>query len=104
MDPQSCDKLTVEDSIQYAKNQNMTEILLMLQKKAPASAVSEDNDGVGAIEYALESNASIDFIRTLQDMIAHYSETEDRKLAHQRCMDARRQLKKQASPHAAFAA
>lgn len=72
----------------YLKNSNetvdlahkhMTEILWRLYRNAPSSIVSEDNDDVGVIEYALESDANLDFIRLLHQLIAHFRESERRK-------------------------
>ena len=72
----------------YLKNSNktvdlahkhMTEILWRLYRNTPSSIVSEDNDGVGVIEYALESDANLDFIRLLHTLIDHFRESERRK-------------------------
>lgn len=82
----------------------MKQILWMLFRKAPGSIVAEDNQGVDAIELALESNLGMSFIGTLQDMTSRYHENEARKAAQRRCMKTRRQLDRKHSPHAAFAA
>lgn len=82
----------------------MEQILWMLFRKAPTSIVSEDNHGKGAIEYALEAELGTSFIKTLQEMASRFQENEARKEAQRRCMNTRRQLGRQHSPHAAFAA
>lgn len=87
-----------------ANEKKMNDILWMLYRKAPGSFVAEDNDGQDPIECALESDLGIGFIRTLQGMIGHYNENQARKLAHRKVVAARRELKRQNSPHAAYAA
>ena len=59
---------------------------------------------MGAIEYALENELGTSFIKTLQEMTSRFQENEAMKAAQRRCMRTRRQLGKQHSPHAAFAA
>eukprot|EP00804_Cyclotella_cryptica_P031025 CCRYP_013591-RA/>CCRYP_013591-RA protein AED:0.00 eAED:0.00 QI:965/-1/0/1/-1/1/1/0/195 len=82
----------------------MQQILWMLFRKAPASIVAEDNDGIDAIEYALESNLDVNFIQILQDMTSRFKENEARKASQRRCMMTRRNMERQHSPHAAYAA
>lgn len=82
----------------------MEQILWILFRKSPGSIVAEDKKGVNAIECALEAELGTTFIGTLQDMTARYHENEARKAAQRRCMKTRRQLGRQHSPHAAFAA
>ena len=83
---------------------NMIGILRMLHNKVPSCIVLEDNEGVGSIEYAIQFNLGIEFITELQTMIANFNEKKAIKLAHKRCMLARRELSRQKSPRAAFAA
>lgn len=83
-----------------AAERNMADILWMLYIKAPSSVISEDNYGVGSIEYALDSNIGMDIIQDLQDMIGHFNENQARELARRKCIAARRQLKRKYSPHA----
>ena len=82
----------------------MKQVLWILYRKAPGSVIVEDKSGIDPIEYALESNLDMAFIRDLQSMIARYHANEAKKESHRKCMMARRQLDKKHSPHAAFAA
>ena len=82
-----------------AAEKNMIDILWMLYNKAPSSIVSEDNEGVGYIEYALESNLEIKFILDLQEMIGYFNINEAHKMVHRKCMAARCQSQKKNSPH-----
>ena len=63
---------------------NVIGILRMLHNKVPSCIVLEDNEGVGSIEYAIESNLGLDFIKELQTMIANFNEKKAIKLAHKR--------------------
>lgn len=82
----------------------MKQCLWILYRKAPGSIIVEDQSGIDPIEYALESNLDMSFIRDLQNMISRYHANEAKKESHRRCMQNRRQLDKKHSPHAAFAA
>ena len=82
----------------------MQQILRMLFRKAPPSIVAEDNRGIDAIEYALESNLDVNFVQTLQDLTSRLKENEARKASQRRCMMTRRNIAREHSPHAAYAA
>ena len=60
---------------------NMEQILWIIYRSAPATIIAEDNDGVCAIEYALQSNVSIGFFKTLQTLIVHFNRNNARKIA-----------------------
>ncbi|KAL7490229.1 hypothetical protein ACHAW6_016018 [Cyclotella cf. meneghiniana] len=82
----------------------MQQTLRLLFRKAPASIVAEDNRGIDAIEYALESNLDVNFVQTLQDLTSRLKENEARKASQRRCMMTRRKIEREHSPHAAYAA
>ena len=82
----------------------MIDILRIFHNKAPTSIASEDNHGVGSVEYALESNLGIKIIQDLQGMIGYFNMNEARRITHRKCLAARRQSQKKNSPHAAVAA
>lgn len=52
----------------------MTIILWMIYRHDPATIALEDNDGVSALEYALESNVDIEFFRTLQNLTCDFNQ------------------------------
>ena len=83
---------------------NMLDILWMLYLKVPSSVVSEDNQGLGSIEYAIDSNLGIKVIQDLQDTTRHFNETEAHKMAHRGCMRACCKSQRKNSPHAISAA
>ena len=76
---------------------NMRNILWMLHNKAPSVIVFKDNKGVGPLEYAIESNLSITFVKQLQIMIVKFNKEKARKLSRNRCTEARRKLMKQST-------
>mmetsp|Transcript_25740 Transcript_25740/g.47332 ORF Transcript_25740/g.47332 Transcript_25740/m.47332 type:complete len:273 (-) Transcript_25740:88-906(-) len=47
-------------------NENMLQVVRILREAAPQSFNLEDNDGCNAIEYAIENNADIKVIKTMQ--------------------------------------
>lgn len=85
-----------------AAEKNMAGILCMLYCNAPSSIASEDDHGVGSIEYAIESNLGIEFIRTLQRMVSHINKNEARRVARRKCMAARHQLQREFYPTLPF--
>ena len=82
-----------------AAEKNMTAILWMLYLQAPLSVISEDNHGVGSIEYALESNIGIVIIQNLQEMIRHFNKNEAHTMDHRKSIAARRQFCRENIPH-----
>eukprot|EP00984_Skeletonema_dohrnii_P034603 scaffold33601_cov155-Skeletonema_dohrnii-CCMP3373.AAC.5 len=62
-----------------AIERRMTLILWILYRKAPSAIIIEDKHGVDVVEYALEANMSMTFIRLLQDMVARVHERNAKK-------------------------
>ena len=58
----------------------------MLYCNKPSSVISEDDHGVGSIEYSIESNLGIKFIRTMQRMVSHVNENEACRVARREYM------------------
>eukprot|EP00984_Skeletonema_dohrnii_P035983 scaffold36448_cov255-Skeletonema_dohrnii-CCMP3373.AAC.1 len=86
----SCDTSMSWD--RNAIERRMTRILWILYRKAPSAIVIEDNRGVDVVEYALEADMSMTFIRLLQDMVARVHENNAKKKANRKLMQARSQL------------
>eukprot|EP00984_Skeletonema_dohrnii_P028758 scaffold18856_cov82-Skeletonema_dohrnii-CCMP3373.AAC.2 len=63
-----------------------------MQKLAPSAIIIEDDYGVDVVEYALEADMSMTFIRLLQDMVARVHEHNAKKKASRKLMQARSQL------------
>eukprot|EP00969_Alexandrium_andersonii_P032541 1421153-Alexandrium_andersonii.AAC.1 len=85
----SCDRNAIE--------RRMTRILWILYRKAPSAIIIEDNHGVDVVEYALEADMSMTFIRLLQDMVARVHESTAKKKANRKLMHARSQLQQKDS-------
>ena len=92
----SCD----DTSMSWDRNaieRRMTRILWILYRKAPSAIIIEDNHGVDVVEYALEADMSMTFIRLLQDMVARVHESTAKKKANRKLMHARSQLQQKDS-------
>ncbi|KAK1746868.1 hypothetical protein QTG54_002212 [Skeletonema marinoi] len=83
----SCDRNAIE--------RRTTRILWILYRKAPSAIIIEDNHGVDVVEYALEADMSMTFIRLLQDMVARVHEHNAKKKANRKLMQARSPLLQQ---------
>eukprot|EP00984_Skeletonema_dohrnii_P016193 scaffold7147_cov89-Skeletonema_dohrnii-CCMP3373.AAC.3 len=87
----SCD----DTSMSWDRNaieRRMSLILWILYRKAPSAIIIEDKHGVDVVEYALEADMSMTFIRLLQDMMARAHENNAKKKANRKLMQARSQL------------
>eukprot|EP00985_Skeletonema_marinoi_P006656 scaffold2891_cov168-Skeletonema_marinoi.AAC.1 len=91
----SCDTSMSWD--RNAIERRMTRILWILYRKAPSAIIIEDNHGVDVVEYALEADMSMTFIRLLQDMVARVHESNAKKKANRKLMHARSQLQQKDS-------
>lgn len=67
----------------------MTRILWILYRKAPKAIILEDNYGVDVVEYALEADMSITFIRLLHNMVARVHKQNAKMMASRKLMQAR---------------
>ena len=83
-----------------AIEKSMTRILWVLYLKAPKAIILEDNYGVGVVEYALEADMSLTFIRLLHHMVTRVHEQNTKMIASRKLMQARSQLeqKQKGSP------
>lgn len=86
-----------------AKN-NMIDILEILYLKAPDTFFSEDSNGLGPIEQAINSNLDIKFIVALQEKISYLSKTKAKMSAHRKSVATRRESASILFPHAAHEA
>ena len=77
---------------------NMRRILWIIHDKMPSAIIFKDDKGVGSLEYAIESNLGIAFVKQLQTMIIKFNKEKARKLSRNRCAEAQRQLMKQSTP------
>jgi len=92
----SCD----DTSMSWDRNaieRHMTRILWILYRKAPSASaiIIEDNHGVDVVEYALEADMSMTFIRLLQDIVARVHEHNAKKKANRKLIQARSPLLQQ---------
>eukprot|EP00985_Skeletonema_marinoi_P009367 scaffold4361_cov143-Skeletonema_marinoi.AAC.7 len=90
----SCD----DTSMSWDRNaieRRMTRILWILYRKAPSAIIIEDNHGVDVVEYALEADMSMTFIRLLQDMVARVHVHNAKKKANRKLIQARSPLLQQ---------
>jgi len=80
-----------------AIERHMTRILWILYRKAPSASaiIIEDNHGVDVVEYALEADMSMTFIRLLQDIVARVHEHNAKKKANRKLIQARSPLLQQ---------
>ena len=76
----------------------MTRIIWILYRKAPSAIIIEDD----VVEYALEADMSMTFIRLLQDMVARVHENNAKKKANRKLMQARSQLQQNDSSEGTF--
>lgn len=86
-----CDTSMTRDVIE----KRMTNILWILYRKAPNAITLEDNHGVDAVEYALESDSSLSFLRLLQMMVARVHEGNAKKKANRKFMRVSRQRREE---------
>lgn len=54
------------DNAMYNRNDSMLQVVRLLKNAAPKSVNLEDNEGMNAIEYALESDAHLKVVKTMQ--------------------------------------
>eukprot|EP00984_Skeletonema_dohrnii_P022985 scaffold12089_cov95-Skeletonema_dohrnii-CCMP3373.AAC.2 len=90
---------TRDTSMSWDRNaieRRMTLILWILYRKAP-TIIIEDMHGVDVVEYALEADMSMTFIRLLQHMVARVHEHNAKKKASRKLMQARSQLQQKDS-------
>ena len=73
----------------------MTSIIWVLYRKAPTAIILEDSHGVDVVEYALEAELSLHFIRLLQDMVARVHVHNAKKKANRKLIQARSPLLQQ---------
>lgn len=64
----------------------MRKIMWILYRKAPNAIITEDNRGIGVVEYALESDLSITFIGLLQDMATRVRKNNAKEKARRKRM------------------
>ena len=83
---------------------NMIDILEILYLKAPDTFFSEDSNGLGPIEQAINSNLDLKFIAALQEKISHLSKTKAKMSAHRKSVATRRESASMLFPHAAHEA
>ena len=76
----------------------MTRILWILYRKAPRAIVLEDNYGVDVVEYALEADMSMTFIRLLHNMVARVHKQNAKMIASRKLIQIRCPTEQKASP------
>ena len=76
----------------------MTRILWILYRKAPRAIILEDNYGVDVVEYALEADMSMTFIRLLHNMVARVHKQNAKMIASRKLIQIRCPTEQKASP------
>lgn len=54
------------DNVMYSRDDSMLQVVRLLKSAAPKSVNLEDNEGMNAIEYALQSDANLKVVKTMQ--------------------------------------
>jgi hypothetical protein len=85
----SCNSLSMSQDV---IERRMTSIIWVLYRKAPTAIILEDSHGVDVVEYALEAELSLHFIRLLQDLVARVHKSNSKKKAHRNLMNTHSQL------------
>lgn len=72
-----------------AIERRMTYVLWILYRSAPQAIIIEDNEGVDAVEYALEADLSLPFIGILQHMVSKVHKQNAKVKAHRKLLQSR---------------
>ena len=72
-----------------AIERHVTNVLWILYRTAPKAIMMEDNEGVDAVEYALEADLNLPFIRLLQHMVSTVHKQNAKMKAHRKLVQSR---------------